>query len=743
MVGSSLLRLFQTADEGSMIWNRKLSRPVKFASFSHDASLIASTGIYDRLIKLWRRQSFASNDTRFDFTYLPHPTAVTGIQWRRHHEHEQTLDNVLFSICADSKVRIWAATDPHGLQVLQLWVEIDMQESIQPRQTDLANPSRDRYTFIIDSQDFATATQRAVEDGANRAGKDYHALEHLLEVGRRSPEICVVLDGHGHMSAWGLESVGCKARTETNVFNIMHIENLKLSFSQDAVGKERMVQFLNFCSGDRGSAFTLLAHHFDGRIEWLQGRIDELLDPSPRKDRLHAKVLWTGHDGPIKKIVRSVSGKALVSRTNDNEGLVWKQKSDKCGMALIRSSSLSCPEHIHRTWLLGEGDFVIVLHHRSVSLWDARSPVAHPVTSCKFKVEGKPLCLVQLPEPGLTSRVIHLAITTSSMQGVVWEVRLPPKAEQVNGSENYPNPHIEEFCSFEFRLEDELAFMLPVDPAGSAELTSNFLDSFAKDIAISYTDNGVLCAWTASVNLEKQSVDWLVTSKVETGIDEPFLASGSSIKKTAIVDASKTGLTIWDARSGELEYEARYGNLDEVQDLDWSSTPDQQSILAVGFPHKVVILSQMRYDYLNAGPAWAAIREIYIRETTPHPIGDSTWLGRGNLAIGAGNQLFTYDKDIALSDDVVRDLLIPAHPHGSWDIFDLVTSLNGPLPVYHPQFLAQCILAGKHVQVQKIVISLHKALRYFAAGDELDSFLSLSVDNFCIEQEVRTTDFII
>ena len=743
MVGSSLLRLFQTADEGSMIWNRKLSRPVKFASFSRDASLIASTGIYDRLIKLWRRQSFASNDTRFDFTYLPHPTAVTGIQWRRHHEHEQTLDNVLFSICADSKVRIWAATDPHGLQVLQLWVEIDMQESIQPRQTDLANPSRDRYTFIIDSQDFATATQRAVEDGANRAGKDYHALEHLLEVGRRSPEICVVLDGHGHMSAWGLESVGCKARTETNVFNIMHIENLKLSFSQDAVGKERMVQFLNFCSGDRGSAFTLLAHHFDGRIEWLQGRIDELLDPSPRKDRLHAKALWTGHDGPIKKIVRSVSGKALVSRTNDNEGLVWKQKSDKSGMALIRSSSLSCPEHIHRTWLLGEGDFVIVLHHRSVSLWDARSPVAHPVTSCKFNVEGKPLCLVQLPEPGLTSRVIHLAITTSSMQGVVWEVRLPPKAEQVNGSENYPNPHIEEFCSFEFRLEDELAFMLPVDPAGSAELTSNFLDSFAKDIAMSYTGNGVLCAWTASVNLEKQSVDWLVTSKVETGIDEPFLASGSSIKKTAIVDASKTGLTIWDARSGELEYEARYGNLDEIQDLDWSSTPDQQSILAVGFPHKVVILSQMRYDYLNAGPAWAAIREIYIRETTPHPIGDSTWLGRGNLAIGAGNQLFTYDKDIALSDDVVRDLLIPAHPHGSWDIFDLVTSLNGPLPVYHPQFLAQCILAGKHVQVQNIVISLHKALRYFAAGDELDSFLSLSVDNFCIEQEVRTTDFII
>ena len=719
-----------------MIWNRKLSKPVKIASFSYDASLIASTGIYDRLIKLWRRQSFASDETRFDFTYLPHPTAVTGIHWRRSNEHEKTLDNVLFSICADSKVRIWAATDPHGLQVLQVWAEIDMQESIQPRQIDLVNQSRDRYAFIIDSQDFASATQRAVEDGADRTGNDYHALEHLLEVGRRSPEICVVLDGHGHMSAWGLESVGCKARKATNVFNIMHIENLKLSFSQDATDEESAVRFLNFCSGEHDSALTLLAHHFDGSIEWLQGRIDEMLDPSPRQDRLDQKALWTGHDSPIKKIVRSVSGKAVISRTSDNEGLIWEQKHNASGMALIRSSSLSCPEHIHRTWLLNEGDFVILLHHHSVTLWDTRSHVAHQAASCGFEVEGKLLCLVQLPEPDSASGVIHLATITSNMKGIVWEVRLPPKAGQMKGSGFHFDMGIKEFCSFDLGPEDDIAFMLPVDPAGSAVFTSSFLDTFAKDIAISYTNDGVLCSWTATLTLEKSSVDWLVTSKVETGINEPFLASGSSIKKTAIVDASKIGLTIWDVRSGKLEYDTRYGSLDVVQDLDWSSTPDDQSILAVGFPHKVTILSQMRYDYLNAGPAWAAIREIYIRETTSHPIGDSTWLGRGYLVIGAGNQLFTYDKDVAMSDDVVRDLLIPAYSHGSWDIFDLVTLLNGPLPIFHPQFLAQCILAGKHAQVQKIIVGMHKALKFFTAGDELDSFLSLSVEDFYLEHEV-------
>ena len=738
-MGSSTLRLFQTADEGAMIWSRNLSKPVKIASFSNDASLLASTGTYDRLIKLWRRQSFSSHDTRFDFTYLPHPTAVTGMHWRGSREEEQTHNKVLFSICADSKIRIWAATDPHGLQVLQLWAEIDMQESIQPRQIDTANQSRDRYAFIIGGRDFNSAIQRAVGDGPGRTGKDHDALEHVLEVGRKSSEICVVLDGNGHMSAWGLENFGSKARKATDIFNIAHIEDLKISFSQDTTREKGAVRFLTFCSGERGPAFTLLAHHFDGRIEWLQGRIDELLDPSPRQDRLIVKALWTGHDGPVKKIVRSVSGKALISRTNDNEGLVWKQKHDRSGMALTRSSSLTCPEHIHRTWLLGEGNFVILLHHHSISLWDARSSIAHQAATCGFEVKGKPLCLVQLPEPDSASQKVHLATITSHMKGVVWEVRLPPRRQKMNNPELASHMHIEEFCSFDLGIEDDLAFVVPVDPAGSAVFTSSFLDTFAKDIAISYTTSGILCAWTATVNLEMPSVNWLVTTRVETGINRPFLASGSSIKKTAIVDASMTGLTVWDTRSGELEYDARYGNLDVVQDLDWSSTPDEQSILAVGFPHKVLILSQMRYDYLNAGPAWAAVREIYIRETTPHPIGDSTWLGSGNLVIGAGNQLFTYDKDIAMSDDVVRELIIPAHPHRSWDVFDLVSFLNGPLPVFHPQFLAQCILAGKLALVQRIIISLHKNLRFFTAEDELDSFLSLSLEDFYIEQEVCTS----
>lgn len=725
-------------DKEAMIWSRQLSRPAKLASFSPDASLIASTSLYDRLIKLWRRQSFGADDTRFDFTYLLHPKTVTSVHWRKPPNREQTIDNVLYSICADHKVRIWATTVPHGLQVLQLWAEIDMQESIQPRQIQSIDQLNERYAFIIDSHDFTFATERAVQAASDGNTEENHALEHLIEIAKINPEVCVVLDGRGNMSAWGLDSVCCKTKKPANKFNIAHVENFSLSKIQAINAGECNLQFLNFCSQELNSTFTLLVHHFDGRIEWLEGRVDELFDPSSRRNRLQSKALWTGHDGPVKKIVRNRSGTALLSRTNDNEGLLWKQTVSRSGMTLTRCSSLSCAEHIHRTCLLDEGDFVVNLHHHSISVWDMRASVATQAASVKFEVEGKLLCLLLLREPDRLSSSFYVAAITSRMRGIVWKIRLEPTNHWNAESEKRSGTTITQFCSFDLKVEEDLLSILPVDPAGSPSINSSFLDTFAKDTAVSYTSSGVLCAWAAVIEVDRSSVNWVVTSRVETGIQDPSLASGSSIRKTAVIDTARTGLTIWDASSGQLEYDIHYGVQDLVQDLDWSSTPDDQSILAVGFPHKVVILSQMRFDYINTGPAWAPIRQIFIKEFTPHPIGDSTWLGSGNLVIGSGNQLYVYDQNVSISDEFITDLSIPVHTHRSMTIFDLVTYLNGPLPVFHPQFLAQCMLAGRLVQVQKIIIGLHKALKFFNAGDELDSFVSLPVESFFAEPQVSS-----
>ncbi|KAL8784259.1 MAG: hypothetical protein Q9213_004081 [Squamulea squamosa] len=733
LVGSDSLRLFQTAAEEAEIWCRGLSRPTRIAKFSYDANFIASTGRYDRLIKLWRRQSYGSDDTRFDFTYLPHPTAVTSIHWRRPHTRIQASDHVLYSICGDHKLRIWAAMDQHGVQGLQLWAEIDMQASVQPRQLNTSLQSKDRFAFIIDNQDFSRTTVAAVKRAAqleadNVESKQQHGLEHLAEIAKSSPEICVVLDRHGHMSAWGLENVGCKARKPTDVFNIAHVENLDLGFLDYVSSMDDNAQLYPFCWEQPEAPFVLLAHHFDGRVEWLECRLEELFAPSPLQKRILRKTLWTGHDGPVKKIVRSASGNAVISRTNDNEALIWTQGNGGNHLGLTLHSSLSCPEHIHRSWLLKEGNFVINLHDASISLWDARCSPAAQITSVPFDIEGHPICLVQLPEPRLDPKVVHIATITAKKQGLVWEVLLPKNAINRPDAQGSSVSHMKQLCTFQLDIKENIAFMLPVDPAGSAVWTSSSLDTFAKDIAISYSHDGRLRTWTAALATDGSPVEWLVTSIVETGIKNPSLASANSIRKGALVDSSKTGLTIWDMRSGQLEYSIQYGHLDLIQDLDWSSTPDDQALLAVGFPYKVVVLAQMRYDYLNVGPAWVPLREIYIKDSTPHPIGDSTWLGSGNLLVGAGNQLFIYDKLVDSSDDMVSDLTVPVHKQGQMNLFDLVTFLNGPLPLFHPQYLSQCILAGKLSQVQRIIRGLYSALKFFTDGDELDSFVSISSD---------------
>ena len=716
----------------TQIWLRNLSRPVKIASFSHDASLIASTGRYDRLIKLWKRQSYGTDDTRFDFTYLSHPATVTGIHWRRLQEGQHYTDNVVYSICRDSKIRIWTAVDPHGPQAFQLWAEIDMQESIQPRHLEAVSPSEPRYAFIIDSCDFLKATDQAVQAASNGGQEENHALEHLMEVVKSNPEICVILDTRGHLSAWGLQDLECKTRQASSVFNVAHVENFGIPISKES-SAEANFHFLNFCDQQTDSAFALVLHDFDGSISWLGGSLDELFDPSPRQQRLRTKALWTGHDSSIKKIVRSVSGKAAMSRTNDNEALIWKQSQSKSATVMSRLSSIDCPEHIHRSWLLRDGDWIVNLHHHSISLWSAQCSPAKLAGSCAFDLEAKLLCLVPLPKKSSQNpNNIYLATISADMMGIAWEITLPSRSARNPQSSELREGKIRQFCTFAIGLREDLAFMLPVDPAGSSDLISSTFDAFATDVAISYTRDGILRSWTADVDLQNSSVKWLATSRIETGVDEPFLASGSSIRKTALVDSSKTRLTIWDMQSGQLEHDEQYGALDPIQDLDWSSTPDDQSILAVGFPHKVVILAQMRYDYYDVGPAWAPIRQINLGQSTPHPIGDSTWLGSGSLLVGAGNQLVVYDKQVTSTDDMILDLSVPVHKRGPMDLFNLVTYLNGPLPLFHPQFLSQCILAGKLVQVQKIILNLFKALKFFTDGDDLDSFVSMSPADFYV-----------
>jgi RAVE protein 1 C terminal len=735
LVGGSTLTLWHFPDrEGPFpTWTQTLANPVQYAQFSPDASLVASTGYHDRLVKIWKRRAFGSKETRFDVSYLRHPATVTNIRWRKPWHTEQNLEDLLYTFCSDNKIRIWAATDNHALSVLQKWDEIDMNVSIQPQRYTSVPRSERRYGFVIDSRDFSAAAERAVQS-PRRDKQENQALEHLVEIANRSPEICVVLDGKGRLSAWGLENAGCKHQGRANVFNIAHVEGLNISFGQQSNSDEDYARFSVFAGGSSASSLTILVHYYDGRINWFDTQVTELFDTSLRPQRVHFKATWSGHDGPVKKVIRSLSGTTIMSRTDENHAVLWKQAISKSGPRLTRQSSLVSHEHIHRSCVLDNGKFLVNLHHDAISLWSTQSFSAERLTMCQFSVSSKPLCILQIPMPHNASSDIFVATICADMKGLVWKLNLPaettPGLQQANGH----RPVLEHVCGFAVDLPEPLSYVLPVDPAGSVATTSGFLDIFATDIALAYSVSGTLRMMTARIDQERRHIDWLVTSTVETGIPHIPLASGSSIRKAAVTDQSRNRLTIWDTTSSQLEYDRRFSEADVIQDLDWTSTPDNQSILAVGFPHRVILLSQLRYDYLNAKPAWAAIHEIHTRDLTPHQIGDSCWLGSGNLAVGAGNQIFVYDRDIEISDQFVSEFRLSKRQTASLDLFEVVRRLNGPLPVFHPQFLGQCILTGKTALVHKILTTLLQRLKF--EGDEVDSFLNLPLHVFTEDMEL-------
>ncbi|KAI9368435.1 RAVE protein 1 C terminal-domain-containing protein [Aspergillus egyptiacus] len=734
LLGNSHLTLWFLNDTPRAVWRQKLATPVKFAQFSPDSTLIVTTGLYDRFVKVWRRLAFGADDVRFDISYLPHPAIVTGFHWRRPSNGDHSTTNVFYTLCADNKIRVWAAIDHHAPCPLQLWTQIDMDVSLQPRHAVNGASMSRRYGFIIDSRDFRSACELAVQRSTGNKGN--HALEHIIEVANKRPEICVVIDDQGHMSAWALEDVGSKARAELGVFNILHVEGLDFSFLRGPSAHEDYAQLCVFQSADSGDSLCILVHHFDGRIEWFESRVDVLFDPAPVKNRTVRKASWTGHIGPVKKIVRNALGDTLTSRTSDNRALIWRQKRRESGSGLVRKSFLFTDEHIHRSCVIEGGNFLVNLHHNGISVWDVRSFHAEKLAASTFQLSSKPLCVLEMPMPEKDAGTVYIAAVGADMSGIAWEVELPiTKGRRSMGGAPNSKCHLREFCTFHLGVKEDVSYMMPVDPAGPrAEMPESF-DLFSPDIALSYTESGVVRTWTAKVDKKNSRIEWLLTSTVETGITNPSLASGSSIRKAALVDEDRTHLTIWDTNGAQLEFEEHFSQQDIIRDLDWTSTPDMQSVLAVGFPHKVILLSQLRYDYLDSGPSWTQIREIWIRDLTPHPIGDSCWLSGGHLAIGAGNQLFVYGNEIDVADRRVSQLRIPTRGSSTVDLFEVVSRLNGALPVFHPQFLAQCILSGKTNLVHAILMNLHRKLKFHTEGDEIDSFLEMPLEDFYFEHD--------
>ncbi|ROT43356.1 regulator of V-ATPase in vacuolar membrane protein [Sodiomyces alkalinus F11] len=745
LVATTSLHLYTTSGEPTHFWEKPLPNAARIASFSPDSEYIALVGAYDSIVKVWHRLTYGTEGVLFDLACLPHPDVVTRIQWRKDHDTSSRINNALYTICADLTLHIWGASDPSDPQHLHICGKVDLSWAARDHSL-YGSPC----IFFLDASEVATAIENSTKSGVCQEKQRKTALDRLIAAANQKSELCFILGGGDSLSVLALENVGSASR-DLGVTSVAHIESSSLMARSEAESLDTPshVEIQAYGTPSSGQLRILLHEFTHGRIRIFEAELVDIIASHVEKPLLNLRSVWSGHSAPIQKVVRNFSGRAVVSRTAGGDSIVWRHSGQRDSPELLRQSSIPNQGHIHRICVLRKGRFVVFLKNDTISLWDCREQNAVLLSCQKYSIAGKALCLLTLPRPVPEDyQTAYIATVTSEQEGLVWEIYLPKytrHGSRHDGRRSYANGRghvfIREFCNFQWTDAEGLAYVLPVDPAGSVPVVSGFLDVFAKDIAISYTETGRVHFWTARVNLTERRVEWLSTCSTETGLEKPALVSGSTLKKAALVDSSRSQLFIWDIGGARLEYTEDYQTQHAIRDLDWTSTPDGQSILAVGFQHRVVLLCQMRFDYLNKGPAWAPIREINIRDLTPHPIGDSVWLGDGHLVVGAGNQLFVHGRGFDLSDARISSLQLPYRKHKVWDLFEAVQRCNGPLPVFHPQFLSQCILAGKTAIVHEVLIALHKALKYLLPGEELDDYLGLDLDDFYTENAASKVPF--
>ncbi|KAK9450684.1 RAVE protein 1 C terminal-domain-containing protein [Limtongia smithiae] len=746
------------------LWKKTLAVPAMLSAFSFDSYLAATVGKNDKLVKVWRRFSYDMANADFDFSYLAHPRAVTELRWRRPFSRSQSMENILYTVCADGVLRIWAPTDSVESSYMQMWSSLDLFD-VLPRSL----PGELRYATIIDNKDFTRATESAVRN-AKDDPVSKQRMEHLIEVASKNPDVCVVFDQAGRMAVFGIENIGSRVRRAFSIFEILYDSTPVQDFPQNC----QHLSFLGFgASTSKEPDFVLLIHDFNAGIRQYESNFSTLLYPQSVECRLRLTQVWTGHYKSVQSLVRTADGKAMLSSSNHAENIIWKPRQMFGTVMLEPASIIMAPDKVQRAIILLKGQFVITMQSFDLVLWDCRSPKAKRIASSALVAHKKRILLnlFLLPENFEKTGKFHVLAVYNDRFGIVWEAQVPTldlsytaanghsNQSKANGTTNGSvesngmngtngtlvkhaasiSAHLKKLGEFKFPVPagDTLVSVLSVDPVGwTAELTGS-IDSYARDVVTSISSEGMVRSWTARMahgaTDPSGSVQWLETASVDTGIKSLNLAKGSTMKKIALVDESSTRLTIWDIGEQHLEYEERFKEGDTIKDLDWTCTPDSQSILAIGFSNRVLLYCQLRFDYTKELPAWAVFREINIRRYTPRVIGDSIWLEDGTLVIGSGNQLFTHDKRVD-THKAIQTLHLSSHKVPFRNIFDIVSVLNGPLPLYHPQFVAQSIFVGKTDPVRKVFVTLLKELKFTVPSEanvaDIDSLVGMRIEDF-------------
>lgn len=704
MTGSKRLALWRVSEknaetlEATQIWHKDLANPVEYMDFSPDYTQVVTISAFDRLAKVWQRTSFDADNVDFDFTYLPHPSAVQRAKWRRAGGSDGQC--ALYTQDKKGTLYLWA---PNGeSRGMALWATIE----VPPEASG----------FLLDASLVAKASQKRkhTANGSTRGSASGSVSPQDSGPSPDTPDVYCIIHGNKALSVHVIDNVGRGARL-IKVRCIAERVPLHFKGAGTLPAVTRSIYHHAFIEEEdrESSLVSVLVHDLGegGVLYHYKLAFDDIMRENSWDVReMFLQSILTGHNKSIRRITRATDGSTLFTQSRFTENTIWQPKKVGSGITLQRVSSIVPASPVAGSVIVSSRRWLVtLLEDRTIVLWDYSHHPEAVMVAEGAKPEGldddcRLMSFFMVPESDQDA--LHFVAVFDRKHMVLWE--LDTRTTRFVRQQ-----------TTQLAIDDELWMVTAVDPVGfESTVTDTDYDEFRRDVVMTVAVDGTVRSWTAIRQNSDENHDgdkmfeWMQTSTVTTGVREARKVQVSSTRKVALANKDGTQLSIWDARSNRVEFEKEFDE-DPIQDLDWTTSPGGQNVLGVGFERNVVLYAQQRFDYTNDTPAWAPFRRVNISQFTSHLIGDSNWLEHGIFVLGAGNQLFVQDEGVDVNDETTRQLLgsrnTAAMIDNSYSIFDVCAILNGPLPLYHPQLLIQLVYADRMEHVKQIVcLLLHK-----------------------------------
>ncbi|GMM29754.1 Rav1 protein [Martiniozyma asiatica (nom. inval.)] len=704
--------------KSKILWHQKQPSSVSLVKFSPNATCIASVGKYDRIIKLWHRISFNLDFNEFELRCIPQRNYVTSLFWKKfkcineniastsvsmtpsasflkpsngiikndHARQFRTVSesNSLHSTFGGLKHHNVLYIVSHGLMSIVSTFRTDKGfEYSDAGSIDLSSDTDERtFISILDEPFLELSCENLLKKIENTDLKVHETntlvppklsitplQRQLIDILSEHAELCIVITASGKVTFFLISNLSLTSATRAKITKLK-----TTTIADNCLPTNTSQTFMitpNMCYNaylDEEPTMELTIALLDlnkKTIRLIGSSLDEILTSVKPFGNILRK--YTGHNKSVQKMVKSSDGSAFLSVTRFNENCFWKPIAlSNNGVTLSKKSIIKTGGPVEKGVILG--DLILVVVNGILYCYDCHlSYIDKPICQLSTERNDPPVSMFVVPEK-------H----QSNVIGIYSDHKC--KAWNVTREKITPVP------IGDLPLDNgKAAYMISeITPVGWLEN----IDHFGRDLLATIDEEGYVTIYY----LSSTNYSWHIKEKFNSGIKNASNIAGSSMHKISISSSDAKTVCIWDTQLGTLDYEETFEQ--PIRDLDWTAL-HHGGILSIGFESHCFLYMQQRWDYTNATPIFKKVKEVSIYHETKHTIGDSIWLGNGLLVIAAGNQFYLS------SDEFISEIVD-----------------NGPLPLFHPQFVIQLLLSGKYHIVEVILSRLCNQLRLVDLGEK-------------------------